>query len=182
MTSRKAVALTVSIIGAVALSPGVAFAASSPSPQSRPSHQDVTWLKKSAAGDLFEIQGGNLTRTHAHSAAVKHFGARLASDHTKSLQGAKKLATQLKITLPSSPGSKERSELSHLASLRGTAFDKQYVKTEISDHKMDISDAKKEISKGSSQQVINEARTDLPVLQTHLKLAEQTQATLGSGY
>ncbi|QNT91994.1 hypothetical protein HEP81_01665 [Streptomyces griseofuscus] len=40
-----------------------------------------------------------------------------------------------------------------------------------------VSDVK-EISSGSNQQVINEARKNLPVLQTHLKLAEQTQSQL----
>ncbi|MFJ7146633.1 DUF4142 domain-containing protein [Streptomyces sp. NPDC100445] len=178
MASPRTAALTVSVIAAVTLSPGVALAASSPSPSTMPSHQDTTWMKTSAAGDLFEIQGGKLAQTHAHSAAVKQFGARLMSDHTKSSQDTKKLAAQLKVALPTTPTSKEQSELSHMASLHGTAFDKQYVKTEISDHKMDISDAKKEISTGSNKQVIDEARKDLPVLQTHLKLAQQTQSRL----
>jgi putative membrane protein len=173
MASPKSVAITASVVAAVLLSPGVALAASNPS------QQDITWMKTSAAGDLFEIEGGKLAQTHAHSAAVKQFGARLESDHTKSSADMKKLAAQLKVTLPTAPDSKERAELKQLASLHGAAFDKQYVKTEISDHKMDISDAKKEISTGSNPQVIKEARKDLPVLQTHLRLAEQTQSKTG---
>ncbi|WP_181447026.1 DUF4142 domain-containing protein [Streptomyces sp. NTH33] len=173
MPSPKAVAVTVSVVAAAVLSPGTALAASSPSPQ------DITWMKTSAAGDLFEIQGGRMAQTHAHSAAVKQFGARLVADHTKSLGSMKKLAAQMKVTLPTAPDSKERAELARLSSLHGAAFDKQYVKTEISDHKMDISDAKKQISTGSNRQVINEARKDLPVLQAHLKLAEQTQSKVG---
>ncbi|MGX4690920.1 DUF4142 domain-containing protein [Streptomyces sp. JNUCC 63] len=173
MPSPKAVVVTASVIAAAALSPGTALAASSPSPQ------DIAWMKASAAGDLFEIQGGQMAQTHAHSAAVKQFGARLASDHTKSSRDMKKLAAQLGVTLPTTPDGKQRAELARLASLHGAAFDKQYVKTEISDHKMDISDAKKQISTGSDQRVINEARKDLPVLQTHLRLAEQTQSKIG---
>ncbi|WP_157977571.1 DUF4142 domain-containing protein [Streptomyces triticisoli] len=173
MRSLKAVAITASVIAAATLSPGTALAASSPS------QQDITWMKTSAAGDLFEIQGGKLAQTHAHSAAVKQFGARLVSDHTKSSRDMKKLAAQLKVTLPTTPNSKQRAELARLSSLHGAEFDRQYRKTEISDHKMDISDAKKQISTGSNQQVINEARKDLPVLQAHLKLAEQTQSKVG---
>ncbi|MEU1013792.1 DUF4142 domain-containing protein [Streptomyces sp. NPDC005890] len=179
MARTAKLALTVSAVTAVALSPSAAFAASSPSPTGGPSHQDVTWMKTSAAGDLFEIQGGRLAQSHAHSAAVKQFGARLTSDHTKSSKDMKKLAAQWRVTLPTAPDGKERAELAQMARLHGAAFDKQYVKTEISDQKTDISDAKKEISSGSNQQVINEARKDLPVLQTHLKLAEQTQSQLG---
>ncbi|MEU6893283.1 DUF4142 domain-containing protein [Streptomyces sp. NPDC046557] len=174
MPSPKAAALTAGVIAVVAMSPVTALAATSPS------QQDLTWTKTSAAGDLFEIQGGEMAQTHAQSAVVKQLGARLASDHTKSSQDVKKLAAQLKVTLPTTPDSKQRAELAQLAKLHGAAFDKQYVKTEIDDHKMDISDAKKQIATGSNQQVIDEARKDLPVLQAHLKLAEQAQAKVGS--
>ncbi|WP_073950069.1 DUF4142 domain-containing protein [Streptomyces kebangsaanensis] len=173
MPSPKAVAVTVSVVAVAALSPGTALAVASPSPQ------DVAWMKASAAGDRFEIQGGRMAQSHAHSAVVKQLGARLASDHTKSSKDMKKLAAQLKVTLPTTPDSKERAELARLSSLHGSAFDKQYVKTEISDHKTDIAEAKKEISTGSDPQVINEARKDLPVLRTHLKLAEQAQSRIG---
>jgi putative membrane protein len=173
MPSPKAVAVTASVVAVATLSPGTALAASSPSPQ------DVTWMKTSAAGDLFEIEGGRMAQTHAHSTAVKQLGARLAADHTRSSGDMKRLAAQLGVTLPTAPNSKQRAELAQLASLHGTAFDKQYVKTEINDHKMDISDAKKQISTGSDQRVVNEARKELPVLRTHLKLAEQTQSRVG---
>ncbi|MFE9476852.1 DUF4142 domain-containing protein [Streptomyces griseofuscus] len=109
---------------------------------------------------------------------MKQFGARLASDHTKSSKDMKKLAAQWRVPLPTAPDGKERAELAQMARLQGAAFDKQYVKTEISDHKTDIADAKKEISSSSNQQVINEARKDLPVLQAHVKLAEQPQSQL----
>lgn len=173
MPRPKTVAVTAGVIVVVAMSPVTALAATGPS------QQDLTWMKASAAGDLFEIQGGKMAQVRGQSAMVKQLGARLASDHTKSSTDVKKLAEQLKVTLPTHPDSKQRAELAQLAKLHGAAFDKQYVKTEIDDHKMDIADARKQIATGSNSQVVDEARKNLPVLQTHLKLAEQAQATVG---
>ncbi|MFR0357287.1 DUF4142 domain-containing protein [Streptomyces sediminimaris] len=160
-------------VAAVALWPGTARADSAPAPH------DVVWLTSTAAGDLFEIEGAQTAETHAHSTAVKALGARLAADHIKSASDLLRFAALMDVHLPTEPDPKDSAELSRLALLHGTAFDKEYLKTEISHHKKAISAARKEIAAHGNTEIVEEARRDLPVLRAHLRLAEQTQSRIG---
>jgi putative membrane protein len=140
------------------------------------SSQDRQWVQTSAAGDLFEIKGGQMAEQKGQAQAVRSLGARLVADHTKSLSDTRDLAGKLGITLPSQPDAKMQSELSQFSAASGAAFDVLYAKTEVSDHEQDISEATTEISNGSSAEVKHEAQTELPVLRTHLALAQQALA------
>jgi putative membrane protein len=142
------------------------------------SAQDRQWMQTSAAGDIFEIRGGQMAEQKGQSQAVRALGARLVTDHTKTLNDARDLASKLGITLPSQPGPKMQAELSQFAAASGAAFDTLYTKTEISDHQQDISETTTEINNGSNSQVKQEAQTDLPILRTHLALAQQALAAV----
>jgi putative membrane protein len=142
------------------------------------SAQDRQWMQTSAAGDIFEIRGGQMAEQKGQSQAVRALGARLVADHTKTLSDARDLASKLGITLPSQPGAKMQTELSQFAAASGAAFDVLYAKTEISDHEQDISETTTEINNGSNSEVKQEAQTDLPILRTHLALAQQALAVV----
>jgi hypothetical protein len=71
-----------------------------------------------------------------------------------------------------------QTELSQFAAASGAAFDVLYAKTEISDHEQDISETTTEINNGSNSEVKQEAQTDLPILRTHLALAQQALAVV----
>src|SRR5438477_5349180 len=81
---------------------GLAGAASQAAPPTL-SPLDRHYMKSSAAGDHFEIQGGKLAQAKGASAAVKKLGARLVKDHSKSLKELQKVAAKLHVTLPASP-------------------------------------------------------------------------------
>jgi putative membrane protein len=162
------------VIGAV-ITAAPAGAAQVASPVSA---QDRQWMQTSAAGDIFEIRGGQMAEQKGQSQAVRALGARLVADHTKTLSDARDLASKLGITLPSQPGAKMQTELSQFAAASGAAFDVLYAKTEISDHEQDISETTTEINNGSNSEVKQEAQTDLPILRTHLALAQQALAVV----
>ncbi|HZT92221.1 MAG TPA: DUF4142 domain-containing protein [Gaiellaceae bacterium] len=150
-----------------------AFARERQSPSASVSGQDQTWLKTSAQGDLFEIQGGKLALQRGQSASVKALAQRLVKDHSKSLSDAKKLAAKLNVTLENSPTPSEQWELQVVASFSGKQFDRWYSTLEVKDHQQDIQETTDEIKLGSNSDVKREAQKDLPMLRMHLSLAEK---------
>jgi putative membrane protein len=132
---------------------------------------DKEYLKTSMQGDIFEIIGGKLARTKSHNHAVLVMANRLISDHTKSLRDAAKLARRLGVEVPESPTPSEVWELRVVGALGGSSSNYWYSRLEVYDHLQDIDETTTEIKDGSNSDVRAEAKTDLPVLQLHLKLA-----------
>jgi putative membrane protein len=168
---KRSPLLVVALGALIAVAPaGAAHAASTVS------SQDRQFMQKSAAGDIFEIRGGKLAEQKGQTQAVRALGARLVADHTKSLGDTRALAKKLGITLPSQPDQKMQALLNQFSAASGAAFDVVYAKGEVGDHEEDISDATKEVNKGSNSQVKQAAQQELPVLRTHLALARQALA------
>jgi putative membrane protein len=140
------------------------------------SHQDRDYLMTAIQGDHFEIDGGHLAEQRGVDPMTRELGARLVADHTKSLQDATELAQRLGVPVPSTMSEEQRHELEQVAAHKGLEFDKAYAETEISDHHQDISDASEEVHDGCNPDVRHNAAEEIPVLQQHLTLAEQTNA------
>jgi putative membrane protein len=152
----------------VALAAPAAHAAAKPY-----SPLDEYLLQSSIQGDRFEIAGGRLAQQKGTAPAVKALGARLESDHAKSLADAVKLAKQLGISVPKTPTPSQEWELAVLGATSGAGFDAAYARLEVQDHKQDIDETKTEISDGVNPKIVRLAREDLPMLRKHLKLSQQ---------
>jgi putative membrane protein len=172
--SRRLLPLTIAICAF-----GVASSASARPLRHHVSAADKEWLMTSISGDRFEIIGGTIAQTNSSNAQIKALGARLVADHTKSLKSAIKLAKRFGVEVPKSPTPSEQWELKVVGRLTGTAFDKNYADLEVFDHKQDIMESKDEVDMGSNRAVRKEAKTDLPVLRTHLKLSKAALAAVG---
>ena len=133
---------------------------------------DEQSLKTSIQGDRFEIAGGKLAQSHGASEQVRALGARLVSDHSKSLEDATALAHRLGISVPRQPTESQQWELQVVGRFSGQDFDHQYSLLEVKDHHQDISESSDEIDMGKSAAVRRLARDDLPVLREHLKLSQ----------
>jgi putative membrane protein len=134
---------------------------------------DKEYLKSSMQGDLFEIIGGRFALKHSHNAAVIRLAKRLVTDHTKSFSDAAKLAKKLGVDVPKTPSPSEIWELQIVSRLHGRTYNRWYSSLEVYDHVQDIQETTDEIKDGSNKDVINDARTNLPVLRLHLKLARE---------
>jgi putative membrane protein len=134
---------------------------------------DKEYLKTSMEGDLFEIIGGKFALKHSHNAAVLRMANRLVIDHTKAYGDAAKLARKLGVEVEKSPSPSETWELQIVSRLRGRSYNRWYSSLEVNDHIQDIDETSDEIKDGSNPDVVSDAKTDLPVLRLHLKLAQQ---------
>ncbi|MGN6869297.1 MAG: DUF4142 domain-containing protein [Solirubrobacteraceae bacterium] len=138
---------------------------------------DAQYLQTSISGDRFEIIGGKLAEKKSKNAAVLKAANTIVTDHTKSLSDAIKLAHSLKIDVPSSPTPSEVWELKVVAAAKGKAFNVLYSSLEVYDHLQDIDETSSEISEGTNSQVRDDARTELPMLRKHLRLARAALAS-----
>jgi putative membrane protein len=145
------------------------------------SGQDRTWLKTSAQGDVFEIQGGKLALRKSSSTAVRTLAQRLIKDHTKSLDEAQRTAAKLGVRLEHAPTPSEQWELQVVSSFASQSFDHWYSTLEVKDHQQDIQETGDEVSLGSNGDVKKLAAEDLPVLRVHLRLADRAAAASRAG-
>ncbi len=153
-----------------------ASAAGSSKSSKKVSSGDEQYLQTSISGDRFEIIGGKWAKGHTKNAAVLRMANRLVSDHSKSLSDAIKLAHSLKIDVPSSPTPSEIWELKMVSALKGKAYDHWYSSLEVYDHVQDIDETGTEVSTGTNSQIKDDAKTELPMLKKHLRLARAALA------
>ena len=169
LTTSRAGAGAIAAVAAAALAvPAAPALAAAPSAQKAPSVQDIKYLQTSAAGDLFEIEGGKMALAKAQMATTRAYAQKLVSDHSKSLADTKTIASALGITLPTKPLPTMREELAKIGSHSGKSFDLAYLKGEVTDHFGDIAGAIKETERGSNARIKASAMMELPVLRYHL--------------
>jgi len=140
---------------------------------------DETFLKKAADGGMAEVQLGQLAQKNASNDAVKQFGQRMVTDHSKMNEDVKNLASTKGITLPSAPSAKNKAAYNRLAGKTGAEFDKEYITMMIRDHKEDIAEFQKEADSGTDPDVKALASQALPILQEHLRMAQDCAKQLG---
>ncbi|MBV9866148.1 MAG: DUF4142 domain-containing protein [Abitibacteriaceae bacterium] len=131
---------------------------------------DKTFMMKAAQGGMTEVQLGQMASEKGASNAVKEFGQRMVTDHSKANDQLKQVAAQKGVTLPTDIGAKNKALAARLSKLSGAAFDRAYVTAMVKDHKEDVAEFKKESTHGKDQDVKSFAAQTLPVITDHLKM------------
>ncbi len=130
---------------------------------------------------MAEVQLGNLAKTNGSSSDVKSFGERMVTDHTKANDELSSSASKKGMTLPTSPSAKQKAEYNRLEKLHGADFDREYMKLMVSDHRTDVSEFRRESEHGSDPDIKAFAAKTLPTLESHLQMAESTDAKVKGG-
>jgi len=144
------------------------------------SSSDRTFIEKAAQGGLAEVELGKLAAQKAENAQVKQFGQQMTDDHSKANAKLEQIAANKGVTLPKSMDASSRREYDKLEKLSGAAFDREYMKTMVSDHEKDVKSFQSEEKSAKDADVKNFAETTLPTLEEHLKLAKSDHAAVAS--
>ncbi len=142
-------------------------------PSSELDRTDKAFLRKAAEGGLAEVQLGQLAEQQGSSEAVKQFGQRMVTDHSKANDQLMTIAQNLNVPLPTTLSKHDQKEFDKLKSLHGTAFDKAYARDMRMDHRLDIHEFEREAKHGKDTQLKQFADSTLPTLKEHLALAEK---------
>jgi putative membrane protein len=143
------------------------------------SQGDRTFVNDMARGNMSEIELGKLAQQKASNSEVKQLADRIVNDHTNLNDQLKQWAQSSNVTLPNQISSTESSHKQHLESLSGNDFDKAYIQIMLSDHQHDIHAVQQEAEHGQDQQVKQLAQKALPLLEDHVRLAENAAGQLG---
>jgi len=142
---------------------------------------DQQFVQEAAKGDAAEIELGQLAESKAANPDVKAFGERMVTDHSKNRDEVRMLADKEHVTLPTKLGEKENAQKEKLQALSGSQFDKAYMSYMVSEHKTDVMKFKEAASNAQDPSVKQFAEQSLPVLQSHLREAQQVDVKVKSG-
>lgn len=134
---------------------------------------DRAFAMKAAAGGEAEVVLGQLATQKAASAPVHQFGQRMVTDHSQANQELQAIGTKQNLKLPSQPDPASMATEQRLKAMSGPAFDTAYAHDMVQDHQQDVADFKKEANSGQDPELKAFAQKYLPVLQQHLRMAEQ---------
>jgi putative membrane protein len=169
---------------AVGASPSPAGAASPyASPTGSPvalTSSEKDFMTNAARGSMLEVQLGNLAAQKASSPDVKQFGERMVTDHGQLGQKLQQLASNLNLSMEQQLSPEQQSRVSRLQNLSGKAFDREYIKSMITDHTKDISEFQRAASQATNPDIKQFAADALPTLQDHLKMAREIAGKLGA--
>jgi putative membrane protein len=149
-------------------------------PVKAPDDMDKDFMKHAAIGDAAEIGLGQMAQQKGSDPQVKQFGARMVKDHSTADDQLKGLAQSQQVSLPTSLDPEHEATKDRLSKLSGAQFDQAYIRTMVQDHTKTIDQFKREAQQGQDQSVKQFAQQSLPILESHLKEAQQIQSKLES--
>jgi putative membrane protein len=142
--------------------------------------EDSDFAIKAAQGGLAEVKMGQLAQGKGTNPAVKTFGNRMVADHTKAGEELKQIASRQGIKLPNDLSAPDQDVYIKLLKLEGDAFDKEYARLMVKDHRDDVKEFQEEAKTGKNQYLKDFAGQTLPTLQEHLKQAQELALTVGA--
>lgn len=134
---------------------------------------DEMFAKEAARGGIAEVKLGQLAQDKGQSDAVKDFGKRMVTDHSKANDQLQSAASQMDLQLPTQPSRMDQERYMKLSKLSGKAFDRAYAREMLKDHEKDVAAFRHEAKYGKNQDIKNFASLTLPTLEEHLKQARQ---------
>ena len=140
---------------------------------------DASFYKHAAEGGIGEVAAGQLAQDKAMTQPVKDFGAMMVKDHSAINEKLQALAASKNVTLPTSSGARQMAAKAKLAVLSGDAFDKSYVKNQVTVHRQAIALFRKEIISGKDPDAKAFAAATLPTLRSHRKAITPIATDIG---
>jgi putative membrane protein len=129
------------------------------------------FLTKAIKGDNSESRLGALAMRSGHSPQVRRFGAMLVRDHDKARRQAVPVAARYRVPVPDAMADEAQAEYAKLKRMRGAAFDREFGRYMVDDHRKDIADFKEEVASRDPADVRALAQKTLPALRRHLAAA-----------
>jgi putative membrane protein len=139
---------------------------------------DRNFVLQAEKDNIQERVLGRMAEERAQNSDVKDYGKMLVQDHNAALQ--KLVALMNKNGMPQPSGMpEERSEaINMLQGMSGASFDKEFMSMMVQDHQKAVSTFEREESTAQNSDVRDYAKSVLPILEKHLKDAQELQSKL----
>lgn len=140
--------------------------------------QDRKFVEDAAIGGMAEVQLGQLAAQRAQDPAVRDFANRMVSDHTPANQRLMTIASTVGITPPEKLDFMHRRTVKKLTKDEAKDFDKDYIESQVSDHKKMIELMEEQMEDGQNAELKQYATDLLPRLREHLQMAQRLEEQL----
>ncbi|RDC62066.1 DUF4142 domain-containing protein [Adhaeribacter pallidiroseus] len=137
------------------------------------------FMLTAASGGMLEVTLGKMAQEKGSNADVKAFGQKMIEDHGKANAELKTLAASKNVTLPVKLLAEHQKHVDEMTKMSGADFDKHYISMMVTDHQKDVAEFEK-ASKMEDPDVKAFATKTLPVLKSHLELAEKTNGKVAA--
>jgi putative membrane protein len=145
-----------------------------------PSGSDKLFIRQAAIGGRAEVELGKLAQQKGNSEAVRNFGERMVSDHSKAHDQLMRLDKDAEPSIPKEPDPEHKRIRDKLNKTSGKDFDVAYMASQIQDHQKTVNLLLWEISFGQRADLTKYAADTLPTVMEHLEIAKQQHAALTS--
>lgn len=138
---------------------------------------DEKAVKDMAQANINEIAAAKIALNKAQSSDVKAFAQKMVDDHGAALTKVQTVAQQKGVTLPTEPDAMHKAMAANLEKQSGDAFDKMYMENAgTKDHQMVLSKLQSDAKMIKDPDVKALADAHTPVVEQHLKSAQQMSA------
>lgn len=142
---------------------------------------DEKALKDMAQANINEIAAARIALSKAQSSEVKAFAQQMITDHGAALTKVQAAAQQKGVTLPTDPDASHKAMAATLEAQSGDAFDKMYMENAgTRDHQLVLSRLQSDAKNIKDPDVKALADAHTPVVEQHLKSAEQMSTQSGA--
>ena len=150
----------------------------SPALAQGPSLADKQYVSTAIETNNAEIATAHLALRKSNSNDIKAFAQRMIHDHTQLNLQMTPLAEKLDVAVGPGQVTAHQSQIAaQLKDLRGSAFDQQYLAAMVKGHQKAVQETQTEADQSQFPPVKMAAQKALPVIQTHLQLAENLAKT-----
>ena len=139
------------------------------------------FVAHAARDGMAEVELGKLATSRAQSADVKQFAQRMIDDHSKANNELKSLASSKNLPVPGDTDAEHKMLMDRLGKLSGAEFDRAYMKAMVSDHDHAVEEFRAYSERGDDPELKKWAEKTLPTLQSHERMAKETEAKLAGG-
>jgi len=137
---------------------------------------DSAFMMKAADAGMTEVELGKVAEKNGQKDDVKSFGSQMVKDHGNANDNLKSIASKMNVTLPDKVSAKHQAAIDKMSKMSGAAFDAEYTKTMVTDHKMVVAEFEKARGQVTSDDLKKFIDDTLPVIKGHLEMAEKMQS------
>ncbi len=162
---------------------GVACQAFAAEPPASTDTQAITsvdngFIKQAAADGMAEVQMGRMALDKSSNGKVKQLAQHVVDDHTKANDELRTLAQNKQVTLETSPSAAAQKDAADMQKIGGAKFDKAWTAAMVKGHQKAVELFTTESRQLEDADIWKFIEATLPVLHTHLDMAQQLQEQL----
>ena len=137
---------------------------------------DKDFLVHTFTNSHAEVRISELADKHSNNQKVKDFAQKVIKDHKDMNDKLSKMASDQKIAVVAGTDQATKDTYDRLSKLNGAEFDREYLKTMVSNHETLVQMLETQSKQGKDANLTDFAKTALPGAQQHLKDARALAA------